>query len=409
MTARRLIFFFFLLFVSGLPARLGIISRPAVEIITLFFSVTGLFAFAIYLAKKRYKIDYIDFYILIFTVAFPILSALTARITTGQPVYMGLLTFRGMYILYALYVFKILKLSGDEILKDTSFTVVIIILTVSILFFFFGYNDFNTAFVKGSYATEYGYTLTKGMQFSGYTCLFFIPYLAGWVRFFEEGKPRYLIIPLLVLLTSVYISKARNEIFSLSVIPLLLYYIKYRLPDMRFLLITISLIALFSVVILTDNVVSRSFSGLFKPSDLNFAQETGDYSAYIRLQETKDALKWFSKYPITGLGSLSYRYNNGYMGIISDFFFVADIGIFGILVKGGLLLLILYLFFYVRLLNIFSDQSFFANTGRYMIIFMLIELAIGNDLLANVPGTFVILFLLGSPEIANLKRIAYNG
>jgi hypothetical protein len=400
---KKLFLLLFLLFISGLPYRLGLIDQSGNELITIFFSVTGMLSFTLYLSKYRYKVDQLDIYILIFLIVYPLFSSIVARITVGQPIYFGLLTFRGLFVLFTYYTFLLIGYSDTSILKNTRNMVIFIMLFVAILFFLFGLNDFNVLFRKGTLAIKYGLTTTKGMQFSGYTCLLFIPYVAGWVNYFEKNKSGYLVLPMVILLFSVLVPKARNEILTMMTLPLFMYYIKYKLYDVKFLFYTLVLASVLFIVLSTENVVSKNFYGLTKPTDLEFAQKTGDYSAYLRVEEYVAGWKSFMKYPVTGIGSISYRFHGGYMGFISDWFFISDIGIMGILVKGGLILLSIYIFLYARLLKYFSGDNLISITGRYMIYFLIIELIIGNDYIVNFTGVIVILFLLKPPR-ADIKR-----
>jgi len=401
---KRIFIIVFLLYISGLPNRLGLLSLAANEIMIIFFAVTGLFSLAFYLALNRYRVKNIDFLLLFLLFIYPFLSSLTAWIIIGQPLYMGLLTFRGSFVLLTYYTLIILGFSNKSVLSYTGTTVVFIIITVIVLFFIFKINDFNLLFRKGTIVVKYGKTITKGIQFSGFTCLFIIPYIASWVRYFEKNKLRNLVFPLFIFLFSILISKARNEILTLAVIPLFMYYLKYKMFDVKFLIYTSLLVFLFFTIILTDNVVSRNFSGLLQPASLDYAHKTGDYSAYLRFGEIKAGWKWFLKYPVTGVGSASYRFHNGYMGFISDFFFVADIGIVGILVKGGIILLLFYYLFYTFLFRFFNNEDIFSITGRYITFALLIELLIGNDYLFNYTGVFVVLFMLNRSIDLSVKR-----
>jgi hypothetical protein len=258
--------------------------------------------------------------------------------------------------------------------------------------------------MKGNLVVKYGHTTTKGMQFSGFTCLFFIPYIYGWVRYFERNKAVFLGLPILLLLITVFISKARNELFTMAIIPLLMYYLKYRLLDFKYLFITAIIVLFFFIIALTDNVVSRSFAGLLRPGDLEFAQNTKDYSAYLRYEEIKAGWAWFLKYPLTGVGSLSYRYNGGYQAVISDFFFISDIGLIGVAIKGGIILLGIYLYFYSILFKAFRNDDIISVTGRYIVLFLLIELIIGNDFIFNYTG-IIVLILLIKPSSLSVKRV----
>jgi hypothetical protein len=391
---KKIFIFIFLLYISALPSRLGLLSQTAHETIIMVLAALGVFSLALYLGLYRYKVDKIDISLLILLFIYPFISSITAWIIVKQPIYMGLLTFRGMFLLLTFYTLTILGFSGNSVLKYAGNMVILIMVTVAILFFLFGVNDFNLLFRKGTLVMKYGVTTTKGMQFSGYSCLFIVPYIASWIRYFERNKPVFLWLPLIILLFSVTITKARNEILTLAVLPLFMYYFKYKINNIKFLIYTFLLVALFFILILTDNVVSRNFSGLMRPSDLGYAYKTGDYSAYLRFEELKQGWKWFLKYPVTGVGSLSYRYNDGYLGLISDIFFVSDVGIVGILVKGGILLLLLYAFLYNTLFNIFSNDDLVSITGRFLTLGLLIELVIGNDYLFNYTGVMVLLFML---------------
>ncbi len=400
---KKIFFFFFLIYVSYLPSRLGYISQSAAEIILVLFSLAGVVSLALYLAKVRYRADRLDFFLLCFLIIYPLFSAIVARITVGQPVYMGLLTFRNLYIIFAWYAFLIMGFSQLTVLEYTERIVFYVIVTVAILFLVFNFNDFNTPFMKGTLVVKYGHTTTKGIQFSGFTCLFFIPYIYGWVRYFERNRPAFIALPLLILLMTVYISKARNELFSMAIIPLLMYYMKYRFLDIKYLLITAAIVLFLFFIALTDNVVSRSFAGLVHPGDLEFAQRTKDYSAYLRYEEIKAGWVWFLKYPLAGVGSLSYRYNGGYEGIISDFFFISDIGLIGVAIKGGVILLGIYYYFYSLLFRAFGNDDIISVTGRYIVFFLLIELIIGNDFIFNYTG-IIALILLIKPSSQFIKR-----
>lgn len=351
-------------------------------------------AFALYLGLYHYKIDKIDIFLMILLLLYPFFSSVTAWITVKQPIYMGLLTFRGLFILLTFYSLIVLGFSGKAVLNHSRMIVIFIIILIAVLFYFFGLNDFNLMFFKGTLVIKYGVTTTKGLQFSGYTCLFIVPYIAGWIKYFEKNKLRFLWLPFFILLFSILISKARNEILTLAVLPVLMYYFKYKINNVKFLIYTFLLVALFFIIIITDNVVSRNFSGLLRPSDLGYAYETGDYSAYLRFEELKLGLKWFLKYPVAGVGSLSYKYHDGYLGLISDIFFVSDIGILGILVKGGIILLLLYFFLYNTLFKLFNNDDIVSITGRFITLALLVELIIGNDYLFNYTGVMVILFML---------------
>lgn len=395
MRSLKVIFaFLFLIYISGLPNRLGYVTQPMHEVIIIFFSLTGLFSFSLYLSKYRYKIEALDAYILFYLFIYPVISSLVAWYITSQPLYMGILTFRGFYIIFVYYTILLFRFPAETVLNYVEKTVIFIMLLITVLFVFFDLNDFNVLFRKGNLVIQYGLTTTKGMQFSGFTCLFFIPFIAGWVKYFERNKLVYLIIPAFIFIFSVMISKARNEILTLAIIPLIMYYIRYKFYDLKFLTITIVIISAFFIILMTDNLLSRSFSGLTKLDDLEFARKTGDYSAYLRIEEIRDGWKWFIKYPLTGLGSLSYRYNNGYMGVVSDFFFLSDIGIIGVLVKGGVILFGFYMMFYARLINYFTGSGLYSIIGRYLVFALLIELMIGNDYLVNYTGVMVVIFLL---------------
>jgi len=303
----------------------------------------------------------------------------------------------------AWYSFLIMGFSQQTVLEYTERIVFYVIVTVAVLFLVFNFNDFNTPFMKGTLVVKYGHTTTKGMQFSGFTCLFFIPYIYGWVKYFEKNKPGFLALPLIILIFSAYITKARNEIFTMTIIPLLMYYLKYRLLDFKYLFITLVIVMFFFIIALTDNVISRSFSGLLHPGDSEFAYKTKDYSAYLRYEEIKAGWKWFLKYPLTGIGSISYRFNGGYQSVISDFFFISDIGLIGVIIKGGIILASIYYYFYSILFRVFRNDDINSVTGRYIVLFLLIELIIGNDYIFNYTGIIVLLLLL-KPSSIKIKR-----
>ncbi|HVN58877.1 MAG TPA: O-antigen ligase family protein [Bacteroidales bacterium] len=403
---KRIFLVLFLLYVSGLPQRLGFVSQVVNEIVIMVVALTGLFFFSVYLSKYRYRIEMLDIYLSVFLIFYPVFNCLVAYFTVGQPLYMGLLSFRSLYLLLAFYTLYCFDFNERAILSYVNMVNILVLIVVVILFFGFSVNDFNTVFRKGTLAVRYTFTTTKGIQFSGFSGLFFISFIAGWVYFFEKNKPGNLILPLVILLSSVFITKSRNEIFSLCMIPVMMYYLKYKLYDLKFLSISVTLILALYLVMVTDNVISRSFTGLLHANNMDYIHQTRDYSAYLRIREIEDGWKWFLKYPLTGLGSISYRYNGGYMGIVSDFFFISDIGIFGLLVKGGIILVLLYIMFFIRLFRYFSGDGLIVVIGRYLLFFILIELIIGNDLFYNNTGVMVIMFML-KPSRDGITRSVY--
>jgi hypothetical protein len=384
----------FLLYISGLPSRLGIINLFWNEIFLMFFTVTGILSFGLYLGLHRFRIDGTDLLILIFTVLYPILSSIIARITLHQPVYMGFLSFRGTYLLYSYYTLIILNCRRETILKYVIAITAFILLLVIVLFIFFNVNDITLPFRRGYIEVKTSLTTTKALVFSGYTTIFMFAYLTAWILFFEKGNPKYLILPLVIFISSVFISKGRIEIFMQGALPFLMYYFKYGKLNINLLIITASLIIAFFLIILTDNQLSRSYAGLLEPANLSLAQETQDYSAWLRLNEYKNAFKIIGEYPVTGTGNLSHRFNMGFTGLFSDFFFISDIGIAGVMMKGGFILIALYAIFYHKVYAMFSGDDIISLTGRYTTIFLILMLLAGIDFLFFYPGVFTVLLSL---------------
>jgi hypothetical protein len=391
---RNLYLTVFLLYISGLPSRLGIINLFWNEIFLMFFTVTGILSFMLYLGINRFRINGIDFLILIFTVLYPVMSSIIARITLHQPVYMGFLSFRGTYLLFSYYTLTILNCRRETILKFVTSTTAFILLIVIILFVFFNINDITLPYRKGYIEVKTSLTTTKALIFTGYTTIFMIAYIGGWVTFFEKGDLKYLILPFIIVASSVFISKGRIEIFMQGVLPLLMYYFKYGKLNTNLLIITSCLIISFFLIVLTDNQLSRSYAGLLEPANLKYAQETKDYSAWLRLNEYKNAFKLIREYPLTGTGNLSYRFNNGFTGLFTDFFFISDIGIVGVMMRGGIILIGLYAFFYHKVYNIFNVNDVISSAGRFITIFLMLMLLAGIDFLFFYSGVIVVLLSL---------------
>ncbi len=289
-------------------------------------------------------INTLDGFFICLVFVFPIFSAIQAYLIFGQPILHGILSLRGMFAILIYYAL-IKRCKPACILKIILEYQLYIMVIDTILLYVLGVDsnsivsirptDGNEAFVAGKAAENQlrGLRLSLGASFT-------LIALAYWIAEYHfRGSKETLYKIVFTFFFVAFVSKSRVELVLCLLMVIIPYLININLKKIIRL---ISVSSVIGIVILAIPSIRNRFlviNDLFGGMD---ATSSGDYSGYARLAEILIAWPHILAHPFLGVGNISYHYKGGFMGIFNDYFFVADIGVVGMLLIGGLFLCWVY-------------------------------------------------------------------
>ena len=230
----------------------------------------------------------------------------------------------------------------------------------------------------------------RGMRLTYGSSLMFFSYAFYRARFYLLNDKRSLFNIILIIVYFFFIHKGRTALVGCFLIWIFPYIIKFNTKAF------IKLFCLFLFILLSFIFIPQLSSRFLVVLDL-FGLEasagTNDFSGIARLNEILLAWPLIKENPIFGVGNLSYHYNNGFIGYFINHFYIADIGIVGSLLIGGIFLICVYFLFYKNLIKIACDISNFQI--KYCVILMVLYYLIlnflGSDILFNRPINIALL------------------
>lgn len=361
------------------------------SIISLSLGVIGLLYAIPLWSKKLYKRDIV---IILLSMVFPIVSSYTANIIWDQPFYMGLLSLREFFnILFFYYLIKVFK--AKDIINTLCKYQLIIMAIDAILLYVFNIDnnrilsllpiDENTIYVKEA-AVE---NTLRGARLELGTGLTWLT-LAYWsAKYYYERSRNNLICILLTLLFVFFVSKSRVSLvvcFLIAVMPLI-FSLSFK---NIYKIISISLLVI--IILLFIPSISQRFLVVFDLLGDTRTTGSGDFSGVARLKEILVAIPYIIRYPIFGVGNISYHFNGGFSGVLNKYFFLADIGIVGMAFMGGIFLCVLYFF-------IFKNAYTYNLRNQNRIVKLFIKI---------ICGVYLIIPFMGySPLLSNTILLAF--
>ncbi|WP_300591409.1 O-antigen ligase family protein [uncultured Duncaniella sp.] len=307
----------------------------------------------------------IDLAIFTITILIPIVCSIQAYRIFHQPIFMGIASLRSIWIILLVYVLKNKINTNTLIHKICNFTLLMMILDIILLYIF----DIDN--IKLSSLTSTGDDIVdktslvenelRGKRLA-FGCEFIIVAMAWWSYCAYTFKDKIAIRKMIfTIIFTMFVSKGRIQLVTMALIWVLPYLINFNYKSFKKILsyAILTILILFSLPAVRQRFIV--IGDLFGVSN---SAKTGDFSGVARLNEVLLAFPYIKDSPIFGSGNISYHFNNGFEGCLGDYFFVADIGIVGMIFIGGLFLCLSYLWLFISC----SKYNFKKHTTQHLFV-----------------------------------------
>ncbi len=345
-----------------------------------FFLVLALGAFIYYLVFKR--ISTIAVFAGLYCFVFPVYAALQSHEIFGQSFFMGFASLRYLwFILLGFFLYNI-KYDYNLLLSQINKINITIAVISIVAFFFFGVNHVNvrqylvTTNIVETVALE---DMVKGLKLTVCSNLMIVSYVFYLFRFVKRPAEKENFLPFLVLMIYLlFVNKGRQPVALLAVI-YAIYYIRMKGLSLKRLVL--------GILPLIGAFVLFSFNDKFVDSLIEATkwEKSNDSSTLARVNSVESVIPYIKQNPIFGFGNLSVHFRDeGFHTFFGEAFYLADIGIWGTLARGGIILLLIYLGLYY---NLYKKTSLVKNDGvrsymRYMLLsFLILLVFLNNDTL----------------------------
>lgn len=379
-----------------------------VNLVSLLLYFVGVLYFFNKIIKEG--ISKFDYAIFLITIIYPIVSAIQSNIIFNQPVLVGIASFRGILVIFLYYYFRSCIKPNELIDIIIKYQYWIMLLSFILLYCF----HIDNAVLSNLKPDVEGYSLTgtvegtnelRGLRLT-IGSMFTMLCLSVWTSrlyILNKGKKVAVINILLIIIYLLFVHKGRSAL-AVSVIMLILPLL-YHLSIKNLLKVITCAILVFVILMVIPSIRDR-FLVVYDLFGNTQTQGTGDFSGVARLEEILLAIDLIKDHPFLGVGNLSYHYNNGFIGYFNEHFYVGDIGIFGLLLVGGVFVFILYIFLFKTALAHAKYYNF--GSVKYLIVknlcvYYIITPFFGGNAIWDEPSILPFVFLLTEPS-----RLIYN-
>lgn len=221
--------------------------------------------------------------------------------------------------------------------------------------------------------------MVKGLKLTVCSNLMIVSYVFYLFRFVKRPAEKENFLPFLVLMIYLlFVNKGRQPVALLAVI-YAIYYIRMKGLSLKRLVL--------GILPLIGAFVLFSFNDKFVDSLIEATkwEKSNDSSTLARVNSVESVIPYIKQNPIFGFGNLSVHFRDeGFHTFFGEAFYLADIGIWGTLARGGIILLLIYLGLYY---NLYKKTSLVKNDGvrsymRYMLLsFLILLVFLNNDTL----------------------------
>ena len=355
-------------------------SIPLLQGCHYLFLILGLGAFIYYLVFKR--ISTVAIFAGLYCFVFPIYAAFQSQEIFGQSFFMGFASLRYLwFILLGFFLYNI-KYDYNLLLRQINRINIIVAVISIVAFFFFGVNHVNVQnYLVNTNALELvkSEDLVKGFKLTVCSDLMVVSYVFYLLRFVKKPAAKENFLPLLVLMIYLlFVNKGRQPVALLAVI-YAIYYIRMKgLSLKRLVLGILPLIGAFVLLSFNNKLVDSLV-------EATKWEKSSDFSTLARVNSIESVVPYIQQNPMFGFGNLSVHFRDeGFHTFFGGAFYLADIGIWGTLARGGLVLVLIYLGLYY---NLYKKTSLVQDNDirsymRYMLLsFLILLVFLNNDTL----------------------------
>lgn len=396
------IIFFTLLYITGVFQFLG--SQELLLFCHYSLLAIGLYAFLkqFILGKSRSPATWM---IGMYCIIFPIYAAYKSHEIFGQSFFLGIVSLR--YCLAITFGFVLYQMNYDYklLLKQINLLNLWIVIISIIVFFFFNINHITIqSYITSNNLTELSASADNIKGEKLYACgnLLIISYVYYLLRFLGNPTNKKNWIPFLLLMFYLcFVNKGRQPLAALAVV-FAVYYV--RMKGISFKRIALALLPILGVIFIS--IIDEHFFEKF--TVILDSINTRDSSTMARINSINKVLPYIYDNVILGFGNLSVHFRElGFHSFFGKAFYIADIGVFGTLARGGIILLLIYWGIYRALyqktkeINDIESRLFM----RYMLLTFIIMLVfLCNDTLFSensicIALIFYPLFATKNPNI----------
>ncbi len=369
---KYLILFILLYFVGVLQ-----FFRSAMLLQLVFYGtiLIGILSSIYYFTKK--KTSKLSIAFITFAFVFPIYASYQSEMIFGQPFYMGVASLRYFWVILFVFFLYLVKYPYAVILKQIN-TINLTIAIISILLFFFAgiHNgniqpylfDTNTIEINYSTASE----KVKGIRLTQCSSYMVISYIYYLIAFLLKPKDRKILFYLSILLIYlVFVNKSRQFLAIVGIVYFVFFLRMKALSTKRIIMALLPIIAFIIIVYIDDTIINRF-------SVITAGTKTTDSSTMARINSVNSILPYIQKHFLLGFGNLSSQFREyGFQTYFGKNFYLADIGIWAALARGGIVLLVIYYYiYYYTYKGVNKMNSFFYRTYLNYMLFSFIVLSV---------------------------------
>lgn len=335
--------------------------------------VMFVFGLTTFLGRKKH-LETFDYAILLVVSEF-FLQAITSYFSYGQPIVKGLLASRIFLVLLfvyylaskptsMVYLFKLNISLSRYVMPLSLFALLVLNIdngTIANFFHVSSDSIVDSSEVKGSILSY----AASGVP------VFFVYYLIEYVQ--RRNKIGLYMI-LLVLIYALFCAKGRLQLVGYVGV-LVICCLQNKNPHGRKLLLY-TLVVFFAVTLYDPHQLdSLSALGDF----FGLSGNVEDQSVLIRVTNREIMMPVILAHPIFGVGNLSNQFHPNFFDIFHEQFYISDMGYMGIILTGGIVKCIIYIFFFVSALRKCNQIGRQVDIIKYLIFFHLYITIAGGD------------------------------
>lgn len=227
-------------------------------------------------------------------------------------------------------------------------------------------------------STGVGGANIRGLRFAGCSSLMLVSLIYYQLASLKWGTKRYWIPFCILVVYILFVHKGRQPVAIMGVIYFLYFLTLKGLSLKKFAMVVFPLISIISLIYIDPTILGR-FTTIIDGS------QSKDFSILARIKEVDQITPYIIENPILGVGNLSSHFKNGgFQTFFGNQFYIADIGFYGTIARGGILLIIIYtiLYFHLWKNHKLIVDNFYQLFMKYMIIsFVLLLTIFYNDIL----------------------------
>ena len=387
----KIIVYIILLYFIGALAFLG--STTLLSLFHYILLGIGGVSFIIYYSKHKW--DNVATCIFLYSVVFPIYGAYKSNEIFGQSFFMGLASLRYLSMILLAYFLLLIKYDYQKLISQINSInlVVAIISIIAILILqipptkLYNLMASNNILGQGQTGESAGVdgANIRGIRFTACSAymIFSLIYYQLAVLKFGTRKNWYSFLILIIYI--LFVNKGRQPIAVMGII-YLLYFLSLKGFNLKKLcMIIVPVIGGITLIYLDPTILGR-FTTVLE------GEQSKDFSTLARIKEVDQIMPYIMDNLLMGIGNLSAHFHNGgFQSLFGKHFFLSDIGVFGTMARGGLLLIIIYISLYYCLFKRIKSlaPNFTKIFMKYMLFaFGVLLVAFYNDILFEEGSAF---------------------